>query len=619
VGATANNAVIDDVIMDSANGLVQVKLQKQSRPFMISLPAFYPVAEGIQQASLELPRPMQSLDRGGQVKAILPGEGWEFVNREAASGAGFTSGEEIPPGEHEHTWQYDRAPAHIELTWRPYRPELEVHSVVDVNLAGPRARVQQELRIQSQSVRSTIRLQIPPAIAGVIHVIQGGKLSSQTHEVALAKSDDKTRVLILEYSFPFDAPPNGPNPFDLPFVKVTEATRSENKVRVWTEPGVFPVVDQALWEEMPLEVVPGKDELPSLVVRSGSMDHPLHLRLKELPGIRPASTIIARALIQVAVDDPGQSYRARFLLTQLHTRQLEIAFPFPVAQLSVKTRVNGHGIQCKLSQDPDHLRVDLESSVYPKPLLIELQYRVPSELLRDQRSWRMKLTPPAFADDVFVDRVRWQVSRPGGNWVTLLPGLSESWDPKWEWQGSLLAPRPAVSSGDLERWLAGAGRDLSEATAEPQEALPSELTCGRASLASLDVLYVWQPMWLMACSLTLVTTSLGLAVAARSGRWRGLLWAPMTCLVLIALAAATFWPGMVPAVIYGCEPGVVILVGLLIVQWLVHQRYRRQVVFLPGFTRLKTGSSIIRAGLSPRILEPTTVDAPAKPASENQK
>src|SRR5439155_4596584 len=67
VGATSNNAVIDEVVMDSANGVAQIKLQKQSRPFTINLPAFYPVAEGALQSSLELPQPLQTLDRGGQV------------------------------------------------------------------------------------------------------------------------------------------------------------------------------------------------------------------------------------------------------------------------------------------------------------------------------------------------------------------------------------------------------------------------------------------------------------------------------------------------------------------------------------------------------------------------
>src|SRR5207248_3304758 len=135
-GASSNNAVIDEVVVDAGNGVATIKLQKQSRPFTVRLPAFYSVAEGSQQATLELPRPLQALDRGGQVTAILPSEGWEFVPRQ-----------EVPPGEHEHTWQFDRAPSHIELAWRPFRPELVVHSVVDVSLFGTKGRLRQELKI----------------------------------------------------------------------------------------------------------------------------------------------------------------------------------------------------------------------------------------------------------------------------------------------------------------------------------------------------------------------------------------------------------------------------------------------------------------------------------------
>jgi len=605
VGATSNNAVLDDVVIDPATAVATIKLQKQSRPFTISLPAFYPVVEGSQQASLELPRPMQSLDRGGQITAILPAEGWEFVPRD-----------EVQPGEHEHTWQFDRAPASIELAWRAFRPELEVHSVVDVTLAGSKARVQQELRIQFQSMPLAVHLQIPPALTGLVRVAQGGKLSPDNQEVTLAKSGDKARVLILEYSFPIDPPTNDAKPIDLPFVKVAEATRTENKVRLWSEPGIVPLVNQALWEETPVEIVADKDELPSLVVRGASMDNALHVSLKEMPGVRPASTIIARALIQVAVDDPGQIYRARFLVTQLHARQLEIALPFPVAQLNLKALVNGKRIQHQ-PLDEYHFQLDLDPSIYyAKPFILEMRYQVPSELLQQQSGWRTKLTPPIFLNNTFVNRVRWQMKRPEA-WVILLPAFGQSWDAKWEWQGGLVAPRPAWSSTDLEGWLAdSAATDPSGTLADPIGDLTPGLVCGRGSLASLEFVHVWQPIWLLTCSLALVGAGLGLVIAARSPRWRGLAWLVIGGLGLIALSAAMFWPGIAPAVIYGCEPGIVVVTGLLGAQWLIHQRYRRQVVFLPGFTRVKSGSSIIRARAPARMLEPTTVDAPAKPASE---
>jgi hypothetical protein len=651
VGATSNNAVIDEVVVDSANGVAQIRLQKQSRPFTIQLPAFYPVVEGAQQSSLELPVPLQSLDRGGQVTATLPAEGWDFTPQESPRiGYASGSGEEILRGEHEHTWHFERAPPRIDLAWRPFRPELEVHSVVDVTLAGSKTRVQQELQIRSaQSPPSLVHLQIPERLAGLVQVIQGGKLKPETSQVVLAKSEDKTRTLVLEYSFPLASPPSTPHPFPLPpkrvergeespalfeppgnqnpvevpFVRLAEATRTENKVRIWTESGVLPSVDQGSWEEAPTEVVTGKDALPSLVIRSGNMENALQLRLTELPGTRPASTIIPRALIQVAIDDPGQIYQARFLVTQLHARRLEMSLPFPISQLNLTALVNGQRIQYLPFRDEYHFRVELEPAIYSKPVLLEFQYRIAAELLSERTQWRSKVYAPAFSSNVFIDRVRWQVTCPS-TWVSLLHDFGQTWDAKWVWEDGLLTPRSGLTYGDLDRWLTGSAAQGESRQAEVNETqvefsgdLTPALVFGRSSLASPGIVHVWRPLWLMACSLVVVVVCLGLFFVARAPRSRGLLWITVMSLALVGLAGALLWPGIVPGVIYGCEPGAIVVLALLSVQWLIHQRYRRQVVFLPGFTRLKAGSSIIRANAAARSREPTTVDAPAKPASEH--
>jgi hypothetical protein len=609
VGASSNNAVIDEVIIDSSKQVAQIKLQRQSRPFTISLPAFYPVAEGSQQADLELPRPLQTLDRGGQVTATLPVPGWEFVPKEMAGRA--TPGEEIPPGEHEHTWLLERAPARIELAWRPFRPELEVHSVMDVTLVGSKARVQQELRIQSsQILPSSVHLQIPPPLTGLVRVAKGGKLKPDSQEVILPKPEDKVYYLILEYAFPLAPPANNQNSVSLPAIQVAEATRTENKVRVWTEPGILPVADQGTWEEMPVEIVAGKDSLPSLVVRSGNMENPLQLRLTELSGVRPASTIIARALIQVAIDDAVQIYRARFLVTQLHDHRLEVALPFSLAELNLKALVNGQRIQHQPLGDENRFQLDLEPFLSSKPLVLEFQYRIPSELLQERSLWRTKLIPPAFSSSVFVDRVRWQVAGPP-SWVMLLPGRGQSWDAQWTWQGGLLTPQPALSNTDLDHWLRGS--DPSETLAEPPADLAPQLVFGQASLASLPVVHISQPIWLLACSLVVVAVGLGFILAAQRSRSPGLLLATIGGIGLIALAAAILWPGITPAIVYGGEPGMVVVVIMWSAQWLIQERYRRRVVFLPSFTRLKAGSSIIRARASAPLREPTTVDAPAQP------
>jgi hypothetical protein len=86
--------------------------------------------------------------------------------------------------------------------------------------------------------------------------------------------------------------------------------------------------------------------------------------------------------------------------------------------------------------------------------------------------------------------------------------------------------------------------------------------------------------------------------------------------LLLALALAClgsagwFWPELLPAVLLGALPGLALLAVLLTLQWMVHERYRRQLVFMPGFTRVKKGSSLIRPSSVNRQREPSTVDVP---------
>jgi hypothetical protein len=48
------------------------------------------------------------------------------------------------------------------------------------------------------------------------------------------------------------------------------------------------------------------------------------------------------------------------------------------------------------------------------------------------------------------------------------------------------------------------------------------------------------------------------------------------------------------------------------VLWVLQERYRRQLVFIPGFTRRQPGSSLLRTNSSARRpRDKSTVDAPA--------
>jgi hypothetical protein len=124
---------------------------------------------------------------------------------------------------------------------------------------------------------------------------------------------------------------------------------------------------------------------------------------------------------------------------------------------------------------------------------------------------------------------------------------------------------------------------------------------------------VRQNVWLVVCSLGLVVLGLGLVRLALSpvpGRW---VW---SCVLgglvgLGVLALVVFAPGLAGLVAYGCQPGLVVLVVLVAFQLMLHERYRRQIVFLPSFSRARTGSSVVRSEEA-RPGEPSTVDAPPR-------
>jgi hypothetical protein len=85
-----------------------------------------------------------------------------------------------------------------------------------------------------------------------------------------------------------------------------------------------------------------------------------------------------------------------------------------------------------------------------------------------------------------------------------------------------------------------------------------------------------------------------------------------TIMVLGGLALVVLAPALAGQVAYGCQPGLLVLLLFLLVQWLLHERYRRQIIFLPSFSRPRTGSSLSRAEAARPNGEPSTVDAPPR-------
>jgi hypothetical protein len=81
-------------------------------------------------------------------------------------------------------------------------------------------------------------------------------------------------------------------------------------------------------------------------------------------------------------------------------------------------------------------------------------------------------------------------------------------------------------------------------------------------------------------------------------------------LAVALTALVIFCPGAWAGVLFGLQPGVLLFMIFTGGHWLLQERYRRQLVFLPGFTRAKSGSTIVRSPGAKRPREASTVDAP---------
>src|SRR5207244_3843272 len=118
-----------------------------------------------------------------------------------------------------------------------------------------------------------------------------------------------------------------------------------------------------------------------------------------------------------------------------------------------------------------------------------------------------------------------------------------------------------------------------------------------------------QRAWLLVCSLTVLALGLGLWLVPVS---RYVLWPSVVVIILVVAAVGVISPSALPALCYGSEPGVLVLILVVATQWMLHERYRRRVILMPGFKRLQTGSSIIRRSAGSRPRDPSTIDEPPK-------
>ncbi len=403
-----------------------------------------------------------------------------------------------------------------------------------------------------------------------------------------------------------------------------EATGGESKVRILCDAGPLPLSPGGAWTDQNIEEVKGVNRLPVLVLKTMRPDALLTLRLGDLSSAPAATILIDRALIRASLGGDLWVIHASYLIRQLGESNLDVQLPGPPSALQLRVTLDGRQVDWQAVEQSDQgdpnkhvARLRLAADLVKRPAVLEVVYQV-SPGRGAAGVFQTTLTPPRLVGDLGQAPTRWEVTLPPG-WLALSPevGAAAPWTVAYH--NLLLTPQIALSSADLERWFAG-----SEVAARGGDTAAPSLVCWEGAGEALIVTKVWQPFWLLLCSLAFLALGLRLFVLARqayAGRKRAAFWFWCMAVVLVPVIAAVWVlrPTLLYAIAYGCEPGAVVLLVVLTGQCLMLERYRRQIVFLPNFRRARTGSSLVRAnGLNGLKSEPSTVDVP-RTAGSSQK
>lgn len=587
------------------------------QPFTVKVEGIYAAAVDVRapgKARLALPRAEGVVEQGVGVTASAPAV-VELLAPDAAPG-GL---ELVRQATHEISYQSARrGPEHLDLSWRPYRPPARVTSVVDLTLGADEAQVRQELRYQLPAGGEPARLALRvPAGVSAVKVVRGGKLlegpAGEDQTVQLAPADARRPVVVLEYTA---ALPAGRGEVALIGLVAPEGIGDgELRVRVLAEPGSRPAPAGPGWAEQNIEEVPGRQRLPVLVLRAGRPDQPLRLRLGE--GGPGPGVLIERALVRVEVAATGvQTYRASYRLARLAGRWLDVELPAPAPTINLQLSLGGKRLDYERlpADSPDLVgrlvRVRLSAGLVRASTTLEIAYQLSPDRMRSTALYT-HLQGPRLLGEPGAAPTRWQVAVPG-HWVVLTPEPGPGTPRVWGWLGWLLAPRVGLTAGDLERWLAGGG----DAAVGPEAAASPALLLWRDGGSAVTLTHVPRQAWLLACSLALVLVMLMLGRLARSGTARGATaaWLLGGAVVLAVLLGVMLRPALAAQVAYACQPGAAVLLLVGLCQWLLHERYRRQLVFLPSFSKpAGGGSSLTRPEPPPAPRpygEPSTVDVP---------
>ncbi|MBI2804998.1 MAG: hypothetical protein HYX68_08455 [Planctomycetes bacterium] len=597
-----------------AKGKTRIFLNRdQSSPIKqmtLILKTTYRVPPYNQRVRLELPRPLNTLDRGARA-AVHTGKQIELMQ-------GPFGMEEPTPDPHVFDFAWEQTPAALDLAWRPYRQRVISDGTVDILLHKHTAEVRQLVRLAREAVGDKgeagvpdLLLNLPAGLANIEVVSGGTKIKHDPVANRLwvrPEIDGKFIELRLRFDLAIVQ-----NRLHLVPVAPATASRLDVKVRLWSAPGVTVSLDDGLvkqgeWKERSIEKIPGKEQFPTLVLQGFGAVLSLSVKLTETTIAPPAVFIADRALIQARMlENQSQQCRAFYLLSKIHASHVDIELPVP-APLLRDGPTFWLGKQCldpfeKIDAAGKVVRVRLHPELIKLPAVLEIRYTIPAENMETNRFWRTTMHAPTFRSKVEILEMRWHWTAPDVMLAAVF-GRPARLNPQWNWQNGLLTPETHLASGELEAWVGAV---------EPWPTAPGTgFAFSEISLRPETIYHLPREGWLLVCSGLFLVFSLG---AYYSPLPRVAFWLLVLTFALSVLTLGVLLPTIMPPVLYGLQPGVLLFALFAVGHWLLEERERRQMVFHSGFSRGKPGSTMMRTKSAKRPREASTVDEPDQSAS----
>ncbi len=643
-------ALVERADLDAVEPVLLLRLtRRQQGTFKLRLEGSL-LTTSASGVSLALPVPLRARRNANEEEAVpvtlLRGEEQRLSMSEemeaqlAAGTAGLTAagGRALEQGDwlREPTTFFlapaDRTPPQLALQWRPRR--WPVQSQADIWLTRNAIKVKQTLTYSFRAVApGRVFLRVPRSVDGLLTAREKGlsdrrrPLDENTVErtLHLPRGLSGEFKVVLEYEKRVGEPADAGAPWLIPLVSPSEGVMEQSLARLWATSGLR------------LAPAPGTDWVPVSsddtaiplvspdlrLSRSGSNDSPLRVLAEPIPADAGANLVAERVLVEALVADDVILCRACFQLATVRGDEIELRWPTSSEALQIE-RVRIHlpplggdeatersapfafepsaRVERRRDQDETVLRIPIEPFLLERRLLLEVRYQAPGDL---RNSGLVSTIPvPRPEGMAAVGPVRWRVELPQGR-LPIWTGGRYVPEDAWRWQGWLRTPQLKASAAEMTEWVRG-----DAATLTPGDDRASWNYSGVAELSPLAIAHVSRRAWLATCSLAALTA--GLAVCLALGRLR-IVWLALPAAGALGLFLSPLWLPFV----YGAQTGLAVLAVLLLILWVRKQRWRRQVVWLPGFTRLKVGSSLTRAARP--LAEPSTVDAPKTGPSPSSK